>query len=56
MTSTVAVPLVTALGVGLSSSIKGRKPMIDGIRRLYFNMILSELMDSLALAELSYWN
>ena len=29
-TSTVTVPLVTALGIGLASSIKGRNPMIDG--------------------------
>jgi len=29
-TSTVTVPLVTALGVGLASSIQGRNPMIDG--------------------------
>jgi hypothetical protein len=29
-TSTVTVPLVTALGVGLAESIKGRNPMIDG--------------------------
>lgn len=29
-TSTITVPLVTALGVGLASSIKGRNPMIDG--------------------------
>lgn len=29
-TSTITVPLVTALGVGLSSSIEGRNPMIDG--------------------------
>ncbi len=29
-TSTVTVPLVTALGVGLASSIKGRNPLIDG--------------------------
>ena len=29
-TSTVTVPLVTALGVGLASSIKGRNPMVDG--------------------------
>ena len=28
-TSTITVPLVTALGVGLASSIKGRNPMID---------------------------
>ena len=29
-TSTVTVPLVTALGVGLASSISGRNPMVDG--------------------------
>jgi hypothetical protein len=29
-TSTVTVPLVTALGVGLAASIRGRNPMIDG--------------------------
>lgn len=29
-TSTITVPLVTALGVGLAASIKGRSPMLDG--------------------------
>lgn len=29
-TSTITVPLVTALGIGLSMSVKGRTPMIDG--------------------------
>jgi hypothetical protein len=29
-TSTITVPLVTALGVGLSKIIKGRNPLIDG--------------------------
>ena len=29
-TSTITVPLVTALGVGLSTVIRGRNPMIDG--------------------------
>jgi len=29
-TSTITVPLVTALGVGLASSIKGRSPVLDG--------------------------
>jgi len=29
-TSTITVPLVTALGVGLSSTIKGRSPLVDG--------------------------
>ncbi|MDA3897667.1 MAG: DUF1538 domain-containing protein [Desulfobacteraceae bacterium] len=29
-TSTITVPLVTALGVGLASIIKGRSPLLDG--------------------------
>ncbi|MFP4470285.1 MAG: DUF1538 family protein [Bacteroidales bacterium] len=29
-TSTITVPLVTALGVGLSSTIRGRSPLVDG--------------------------
>jgi len=29
-TSTITVPLTTALGVGLASSLKGRNPLIDG--------------------------
>lgn len=35
-TSTITVPLVTALGVGLSSVIKGRNPMIDGFGLIAF--------------------
>jgi len=35
-TSTVTVPLVTALGVGLAESIKGRSPMIDGFGLIAF--------------------
>ncbi len=35
-TSTITVPLVTALGVGLASSIRGRSPMIDGFGLIAF--------------------
>ena len=35
-TSTITVPLVPALGVGLASSIKGRNPMIDGFGLIAF--------------------
>lgn len=35
-TSTITVPLVAALGVGLASSIKGRNPMIDGFGLIAF--------------------
>jgi len=35
-TSTITVPLVAALGIGLASSIKGRNPMIDGFGLIAF--------------------
>lgn len=35
-TSTVTVPLVTALGVGLASSLKGRNPLTDGFGLIAF--------------------
>lgn len=35
-TSTVTVPLTTALGVGLASVIRGRNPMIDGFGLVAF--------------------
>ena len=39
-TSTITVPLVTALGVGLSSSIKGRNPLVDGFGLIAFASLL----------------
>lgn len=38
-TSTITVPLITALGVGLASTIKGRNPLTDG-----FGMIAIAVM------------
>lgn len=35
-TSTITVPLVTALGVGLASSIQGRNPALDGFGLIAF--------------------
>ncbi len=35
-TSTITVPLVAALGIGLSMAIKGRNPMIDGFGLIAF--------------------
>ena len=35
-TSTITVPLVTALGVGLASSLRGRSPMVDGFGLIAF--------------------
>ncbi len=39
-TSTVTVPLVTALGVGLASAIRGRTPLIDGFGLIAFASLL----------------
>jgi hypothetical protein len=35
-TSTITVPLVTALGVGLATAIRGRNPMVDGFGLIAF--------------------
>ena len=39
-TSTITVPLVTALGIGLASSISGRNPMLDGFGLIAFASLL----------------
>ncbi|MHA1544853.1 MAG: DUF1538 family protein [Alphaproteobacteria bacterium] len=39
-TSTITVPLVTAVGVGLASVIKGRNPMIDGFGLIAFASLM----------------
>lgn len=39
-TSTVTVPLVAALGVGLASIIKGRNPLLDGFGLIAFASLL----------------
>jgi len=39
-TSTVTVPLVAALGVGLASIIKGRSPLLDGFGLIAFASLL----------------
>ncbi len=35
-TSTITVPLVAALGVGLATSIRSRSPMVDGFGLIAF--------------------
>jgi hypothetical protein len=35
-TSTITVPLVTALGIGLASSVRGRNPLVDGFGLIAF--------------------
>jgi hypothetical protein len=39
-TSTITVPLITALGVGLSSVIQGRSPLKDGFGLIAFASLL----------------
>jgi hypothetical protein len=39
-TSTITVPLVTALGVGLATIIRGRNPLIDGFGLIAFASLL----------------
>jgi len=39
-TSTITVPLVTALGVGLATVIKGRNPLVDGFGLIAFASLL----------------
>jgi hypothetical protein len=39
-TSTITVPLVTALGVGLATIIRGRNPLVDGFGLIAFASLL----------------
>ncbi|MDX8390270.1 MAG: DUF1538 domain-containing protein [Mariprofundaceae bacterium] len=42
-TSTITVPLVTALGVGLASTLRGRNPMLDGFGMIAFAALMPVL-------------
>ncbi len=53
-TSTVTVPLVTALGLGLASTIPGRSPVIDGFGLIAFASLFP-MISVLGYAELSVW-
>lgn len=53
-TSTVTVPLVTALGVGLAGAMKGRNPMTDGFGLIAFASLLPILF-VLAFGIASQW-
>lgn len=39
-TSTITVPLLAALGIGLASTIKGRNPMLDGFGLIAFASVM----------------
>ncbi len=53
-TSTVTVPLVTALGLGLASNIPGRSPLIDGFGLIAFASLFP-MMTVMAYAQVSQW-
>lgn len=53
-TSTITVPLVTALGVGLATAIKGRNPMLDGFGLIAFAS-LTPIVFVLAYGTLTGW-
>jgi hypothetical protein len=54
-TSTVTVPLVAALGLGLSSNIPGRNPLLDGFGLIAFASLFP-IMTVIAYAQLTEWN
>ena len=54
-TSTVTVPLVAALGLGLSSNIPGRNPLLDGFGLIAFASLFP-MMTVMGYAQLSEWS
>ena len=53
-TSTVTVPLVAALGLGLANNIPGRDPMMDGFGLIAFAS-LCPIMSVMGYAQISEW-
>jgi hypothetical protein len=53
-TSTVTVPLVAALGLGLAESIPGRSPILDGFGLIAFASLFP-IISVMAYAQLSEW-
>jgi hypothetical protein len=53
-TSTVTVPLVTALGLGLASSVPGRNPLLDGFGLIAFASLFP-IITVLGYAQIAQW-
>jgi uncharacterized protein DUF1538 len=53
-TSTVTVPLVAALGLGLASTIPGRSPLLDGFGLIAFASLFP-IMSVMAYAQITEW-
>ena len=47
-TSTVTVPLIAALGIGLASSVPGRSPLIDGFGLIAFASLFPMITEKLS--------
>lgn len=54
-TSTVTVPLVAALGVGLASAVRGRNPMLDGFGLIAFAS-LTPILFVIGFGTLTQWS
>jgi hypothetical protein len=53
-TSTVTVPLVAALGLGLASTVPGRNPMIDGFGLIAFASLFP-MISVMGYAQITQW-
>jgi len=53
-TSTVTVPLVTALGLGLAGTVPGRSVLIDGFGLIAFASLFP-MITVMGYAQLSHW-
>ena len=53
-TSTVTVPLVAALGLGLAETIPGRSPILDGFGLIAFASLFP-IMSVMAYAQIAEW-
>jgi hypothetical protein len=53
-TSTVTVPLVTALGIGLASSVPGRSPLLDGFGLIAFTCLFP-IITVLGYSQIASW-
>ena len=53
-TSTVTVPLVTALGIGLASAVPGRNPLLDGFGLIAFASLFP-IIAVLSYAQIAEW-
>lgn len=53
-TSTVTVPLVAALGLGLAATVPGRSPLLDGFGLIAFASLFP-IMSVMGYAQISEW-